>query len=101
MSAIALPIVAPSAAVVSGNPVNIETGVVSFYKRDLNVLSGGNPPQPISHGGTPKYEIVFKVNIDSRTGNTDEVVWNFGNDNTARDAEYTALLAAVATTLVP
>lgn len=100
MSAIALPMVAPSAAATSGDPVNIETGVVTFFRPDLQgVGAGTNPPDPISYSGYPRFEIRFKVNINARTGNTDEVVWLYP-DQTARDDDYALLLARTTTTLV-
>ena len=99
MSAITLPMVAPSAAATSGDPVNIETAVVTFFRPDLQGVGlGTNPPDPIKYSGYPKFEIRFKVNINARTGNTDEVIWVYP-DQTSRDADYALLLTATTTTL--
>lgn len=99
MSAIALPMINTGNAVTSA-PVNIETGVLTFFKEDITGMgTGTNPPDAAIYSGYPKYTIRFKLNNDGRTGNTDEVVWDYGSDDVTRDADFTALIAATATTL--
>lgn len=85
MSGILLPMIHTVDAVGDPIPVNVDA-VTNLAKRDVTAPSGG----------ATTYEIAFQMGDYPR-----EIVWKYAEDDTARDADFAAVLVKVSVDVTP